>query len=465
MRGGSVQVGRVLAGIAIALLCLVAGSWALSRALSPTTEQRDAVNALNTPLPVGGRDAFPALWTLRYPIPEDALIGVYQDDARKIAAIPEPQNAGDEQVGIGAAAYRSVAAARYPGQVSSDADAQRFCRSDEDCLKKVAADLVGYTALLERHAPLLDRIERLSQYGHVTSGFGYRVDAPMPEFRLLAWPRTRYALQFVRGERAQAFDGVCRAVTTWRRLGSTGDSLILRLIGASHSANVYGRLFADMLAETPNDFALPSSCATAFAAPSADEHSLCRAMRGEFAFMSAAVRESDLIDGAKRAWWKRIAERVVYDREATIAEGAEHYAQFCTGVFDAAIADDRHDLVFAPPPNPRRFACIGNAAGCILSGIAYSDYAMYVQRVQDANAQLAVMAALARIRTESGAPLLATRAGAAADDLASPQRSVTMSKDGRSLRLFLFAPTQADQRYWDAPLPGSRSGLVSDRTR
>jgi hypothetical protein len=61
---------------------------------------------------------------------------------------------------------------------------------------------------------------------------------------------------------------------------------------------------------------------------------------------------------------RRWIDRCLYDREATIAEAAEHYAQFCTAELDAVIADDRHHLVFAPPPNSRRFASIGNPAGC-----------------------------------------------------------------------------------------------------
>jgi hypothetical protein len=58
MRGGSGPLRWVLAGIGVALLCLVTTTWVLSRVLSPTTAQRTACDALQTPLPVSGRDAF-----------------------------------------------------------------------------------------------------------------------------------------------------------------------------------------------------------------------------------------------------------------------------------------------------------------------------------------------------------------------------------------------------------------------
>ncbi|MCC7248880.1 MAG: hypothetical protein IT473_09680, partial [Lysobacter sp.] len=251
--------------------------WAVARFSPPKAEQQAALAALAILQPTATeRDAFPALWTLPYAVPETALAAVYAEDASKIAAIPEPGlamsgdapgtgsagfgAAGFGAAGFGAASYRSVAAERYPDQTPTDADVQRFCAAKDDCLKKVEADLGAYAALLERNAALLDRVEALSRYDRISLGFGERVDAPLPQFRFLGWPMTRHALAFAKGDRATAFDGVCRNIATLRRIGAGSDTLIARLVATNLASDAYARLLAEMLARTPNDVALPPTC-------------------------------------------------------------------------------------------------------------------------------------------------------------------------------------------------------------
>jgi hypothetical protein len=173
----------------------------------------------------------------------------------------------------------SLAAERYPAAITQK-DHDRFCKSSEDCLKRVAADLEGYAALIERNAVLLDKLDALENYDGLHQAFGLRFDSPQPTYQYGTLIRTRHAVWFRQGRTMDAFDDTCRAITTWRRLGANSDMLIARLIGVSYAGDAYARQFAQMLAETPRETALPASCMQAFALPAEEEMSFCSAMRG-----------------------------------------------------------------------------------------------------------------------------------------------------------------------------------------
>ncbi len=451
-------VGRWLAGLAFFVVCSSVAVWAVGRFSPPNAEQRAALAALAIPKPAATEaDAFPALWTLPYAVPESAMAAVYAEDARNIAAIPEPWLSGsDDTTAAGAAGYRSVAAERYPDQTPTEADTQRFCTTKDDCLNKVAADLDGFAALLERNAAFLDRVEALARYERTSLGFGQRIDAPMPQLRSLGWLRTRYAWAFANGDRAAAFDGVCRNIATLRRIGAGSDTLIVRLVATSLASDGYTHLFAEMLAQTPNDAALPPACDAAFATPNAQERSLCRAIRGEFAFVTAGLRAGEAIEGARRVWWKRWANAAVYDPERTVAEVAPSFAKYCGEEIDRAIAADDPAIAAEPPRDWFRFDCAGNFGGCILAQIAAPDYSVYAKRVQDANARIGLMAGLLRLRGDTAETSLSARARAFAARSKTPQRGVVLSEDGRSLRVALYAPASGNAMVWEVPLPGSR---------
>lgn len=456
-------IGRWALGLASVTLCAALVVWAYGRWSPVKAEQRDALAVLAIPPSASTEtDAFPALWTLPYAVPEGALAAVYAEDVRNVAAIPEPwSSASDDVSGVGAAGYRSVAAERYPDQTPSQADSARFCAAKDDCLEKVAADPSGYAALLERNAALLDRIDALSRYDRASLGFGERADAPMPAFRSLGWPMTRYAHAFLAGDRAVAFDGVCRNIGTLRRIGAGSESLIARLIAVNLASDAYARLFAEMLARTPNDVSLPPACDTAFVPPNGDERSLCRAIRGEFAFVAAGLRGGEAIDGARRVWWKRWANAAAYDPERTIAEVAPYFAQYCGEAIDRAIAADEPAIAIRMPRDWLRFECAGNFGGCILAQIAAPDLAVHAKRAQDANARIALMAGVLRLRGESAAIPFAERARTFAAESKTPQRAVALSEDGRALRIALHAPTSDGADVWEAPLPGSRVSAPS----
>ncbi|MCC7247913.1 MAG: hypothetical protein IT473_04740, partial [Lysobacter sp.] len=203
------------------------------------------------------------------------------------------------------------------------------------------------------------------------------------------------------------------------------------------------------------------TCDAAFVAPNAEERSLCRAMRGEFAFVAAGLRGGEAIDGARRVWWKGWADTVIYDPERTVAELAPYFVQYCGEEIDRAIAADDPVIATKMPRDWLRFGCAGNFGGCILAQIAAPDYSVYAKRLQDTNARIELMAGLLRLRGESADVPLSARAEALATESKTPQRDVASSEDGRGLRLALHAPAAGGAEVWEVPLPGSRVSATS----
>ncbi len=434
---------------ALAALVVLPGLvWGLSRMLGPTAAQEAALAAMEDP-PMTGRNAFGALWLMPYDIPEAQREAVLAEDLRRF------RTAGRAGPGMTSAPVTvSSAEGRYPAVGLPPDAATLFCGGQGGCLGKVAADRDRYAALVERYAALIDRAEALSAYDHIAHPVGERVvDTILPPYQHGKLPATRHALLFLEGRRDEAFEANCRAIATWRRLGSRSDLLISRLIGVAYAVDVHAVLFAEMLAEVPRDYPLPSACIEAFAPITDDELSLCRAMRGEFRFMQAVLREARRrgLDGDEGPV-TRTLQRLYFDIETTEADRAEDLAWYCS---DEARTRMRADLpVSSPAPEKDlfRFQCIANAAGCILAQIAAPSFESYPRRVQDANAKLRLLALLVRLRAETGdARPFAERLRAHAAEVGSAQRRPGLGAGGLTLQLRLFDAQKTEA--WRIPLP------------
>lgn len=441
---------RRVAWLLLLIVCVAGSVWGLSRLTGPTDAQEAALAAMHEP-PMTGRNAFGALWLLPYEIPEAQREAVLAEDLRRFRAagtpVPDPGM-------VAAPMAVSSAEGRFP-QVGLSADeASLFCGGKGGCLRKVAADRERYAALVARHAGLIDRAEALSAYDHIAHPASETlIDVILPPYQHGKLPATRHALLFVDGRRDEAFDGNCRAIATWRRLGARSDNLIARLIGAAYAVDVHGALFAEMLAEVPRDYPLPVSCREAFAPITDDELSMCRAMRGEFRFLQSALRDAERngLDGDDGPL-TRMFQGLYFDIETTEADRAEDLAWYCG---DEARTGMRADLpVSTPVPekDPFRFQCIANAAGCILAQIAAPTFDPYPRRIQDANAKLRLLALLVRLRADAAdARPFAERLRAHAGEVGSAQRRPVVEAGGRSLQLRMFERQKGET--WRIPLP------------
>lgn len=433
----------------LAFMLLTVAAWSLSRWLGPTDAQEAALKTIRQSPPLEGKNAFGVLWLLPYHIPQAERERVLAEDLRRLAAV----SADEAGTPNASSAFSSSAENRYSRQSLSPGDTAAWCGGDGGCLQKVRADRERYIALIERHAALIDRAEGLSAYAGIRHPRVANVlDFVLPPYQYGKLPATRYAVDFVEGRRYQAFEGTCTAIATWRRLGANSDTLISRLIGVAYSADIHGRLFAEMLAETPRDFELPPACSRAFSATTAEESSMCAAMRGEFYYLESATRQLEAGESKDMSKFEKAVMPFFFSADVTEAQRAEYLAFYCTEAMAQAMKTDRP----APPPpvddRLLRFQCIGNPVGCVLSGIANPAFDPYTKRVQDANAKLRLIALLLRLRADtSDIRPIDVRLRAFAADVGAPERDIGIGPDGRTLRLKNYGKDSGD--YWGVPLP------------
>jgi hypothetical protein len=446
-----------------ALLVVVALAWTGSRLAGPTDEQEAALATMQARPALKGRNAFPALWLMPYAVPPAEREAVFAEDLRRLgdgasravsgraASAPAPDTPGTDAAAGGVG--ESVAARRFPASIVRE-DIDRFCKVAETCLQEVEADTDGFVALVGRNAALLDRIEALSAYDGIRQSFGFGPDSPFATYHYGRLPMTRHALDFVQGRTDAAFEGVCRSVDTWRRLGVGSDTLISRLVGSAFSVNQYGRLFVEMLARVPRDHPLPASCAQAFVAPTAADASICDAMRGEFELQRAAIaaigrgEEPYVPDNMVVEWLMP----VLFSVRMSEADAAQSFVGYCRADLERDLAEDR------PIPEPAdvvdvwRFECIGNAVGCLLHQIGAPMFWSYPAKLQDANARLRTIGVLLRLRADTtDARPFAQRLAAAAGEIGDPGRRVEVGKEGRTLQMRNHNRERGE--VWTIPLP------------
>ena len=433
----------------LAVIAITALLWAISRALYPTAEQREALARMQLPAPPEGDNAFAALWTLDRAVPPDEMPRIIETDAARIAELPQFPDPNDAET-----AEFVSAAEQYPDLAPSPADGDLFCREGtRDCLQRVRRDPGAYRALVERNRELLDRIESLAQYDFVRQQLPWNMSTsiPLPNFADLS--ATRHALWFVEGRIDDALAASCRGIETWRRLGASADTLVLRLVANAFAVERHGRLLADMLAELPIDHPLPSACEPALAPPAPQELSLCTAMQGEFELMSETTGPM-LEEINKQNWWSPLHLFILYDAPATEAAQAQNFAPMC--------AEDELERIAADPPavkqseaNRRsRFACLGNFTGCFMSVNTAPAYASYRIRMQDFGARINLLATLVWLRENADQPgRLDSLLDQRPELLKSPTRQVEIAEDGASLHIRMFNEQNGEK--WSVPLPAA----------
>lgn len=433
----------------LAFMLLTAAAWSLSRWLGPTDAQEAALKTIRQLPSLEGKNAFGALWLLWYDIPQTEQERVLAEDLRRLAAA-SPGGSGQSNP---SSTFSSSAENRYPKQSPSTSETDLWCGGHGGCLQKVRDDHERYIALIERHAALIDRAEGLSAYDGIRHPPVANVlDFVVPPYQYGKLPATRYAVDFVEGRRYEAFDRTCVAIATWRRLGADSDMLIGRLIGTAYSADVYGRLFAEMLAETPRDFELPPACSQAFAATTDEELSMCLAMQGEFLFIESATRQIDTDESEAMSEFEEALMPLFYSADMTDAQRAETLAFYCGESMTHAMRVDQPAPAAPVDDSLLRFQCVGNPVGCMLSGIANPAFDPYPKRVQDANAKLRLIALLLRLRADtSDTRAIDVRLRASGAEVGAPEREIDVGPDGRTLRLRNYGKGSGD--YWTVPLP------------
>ncbi|MEE4174171.1 MAG: hypothetical protein V2I57_07965 [Xanthomonadales bacterium] len=442
---------RLFQGTLLVLL-LLASLWGISRALYPTDAQREAVAELERWPEYPGDNAFPLLWTLDRDVPDEELARVLAEDVRTVTRQQAEALATGELPGAFAFDEDLPSAAyAYPTLRPDDADRELFCGGLEaDCLQRVRDDLEAYAALVQRHARLLDRVERLQEFDYVRSAFPPHLSSPWPRYDLARLTQTRNAVHFAQGRTSEAVAATCRDLLTWRRLGARSDGLIPRMFGITIAGRDGGQLLASMLAELPVDEPLPAPCGEALALPTEEELSLCNAMRGEFALHAELARtgyaepDRSLLD--QWTWW------LLVDPEASMGKRAEGWLTLCPAPESDEALERRLETLRNKHQSVGRLECVGNLFTCSLDALSILPYSDYMQRVQDHGARLRALATLAWMRSEAGdGRTPAERLAARPAELNVPADEMRIGPDGRTLQIQLRWTRRGET--WSIPLP------------
>ena len=445
---GSVAMRRVMrwiGGLVLVAVVGLVGMFALSRLSTPDAVQREALELIETgSVPPAGDNAFDLLWLLPYDVPAAERAAVVDADvARMQRELAGPRIDGEPNV-----SGESTAEGRYRrvADDADDADDLEYCdMRAADCLDTVREQRAVYAKQLARDAALLARVRELSAYGHIRNRFPPSMFAPFPGFHRVNISATRSALDFAEGNVEAALSGVCRDVTTWRRLGANSDNLIQAVMAA---ALVEGnaRLFADMLAELSLDHPLPQACVAAFD-PAAIAPDICPALIGEATWSFSVMQEYPDTQGFLAA--------LVFDALRTRAMAAPAYAHFCT---DTVRRQLRDDLPLDPAPgmgSPWRLECAGNLLGCQLVGIAIPAFGGYPVRVQDMQAMIRTVDALVWLRGQAEGAALPPETIATA--LAMRQTGGRdIHHDAETAELVIKLRGHGGNIEWRVPLPASR---------
>ena len=432
----------IFAAGGIVLLAMVL-LWGVSKLMGPSRAERAALAVMSEPVQFTGRNAYPAIWLLDYPVPAGEMEAVTAEDVHRFAQSPLPDGETATED------FTTSAVQRYKSERPAYEVRQRLCSAREDCLAKVRADLPGYEKLLDEHAAWITRAEKATRADYFRNPFRPRMDMPLPSFVATYAPATLYALRFAQGQHEAAIASTCQAITDWRTLGANSDMLISWAIARGYGAEGYGSLLAQMLAEVPNDQPLPAGCADAMAMPLAAEISMCTAMRGEFGFMSESMASIMASEARKRG----LQQKMFFDDDMTQAMTAVPMAKYCAPETDAAFAADKATPA-TPQPGIYRLQCAANAIGCILSGVAGPGYQGFELGHRDGLAMKRTLAALAWWR---GQPEALTDPAATLVRLPAEYRSAAhplrLDKD----KAVLVMPTlNGNKEDIVLPLPGSR---------
>ena len=281
------------------------------------------------------------------------------------------------------------------------------------CLAEVRADLPRFRAAAQRYRPLLDNVAQLGAY-EVFAQRGWPNDNDdlskfvLPPFNLLFANTAAAALDWADGRHQAALAGVCRNIQTGRALLKSRPGLIQPMIGnALIRKNT--ELAAAMIAEQPAQAQrLPAECAAAFEPLSAQEQSICTAIRDEFRFAANFFRKveqnpADYLDadaetGLPAAQGQSANPLLpqLFDADHTQALATNYYAYPCTPAAQTALQQDR--ALDWPPAGDKNalavWTCAGNVQGCLMADVL-PDFSEYAHRLQDtAMLQRAFQAAL-----------------------------------------------------------------------
>ena len=305
------------------------------------------------------------------------------------------------------------------------------CQADGPCLPDIRDHQHALAAAFGERPALFERIDAMSQHGHLASPYPSAafVHGPMPPVGVLPRSSLRHALRHLDGQSIPALEGLCRDMGTARMLASEGDSLLLSQVGVRWLQS-NAQLVGEILAELPGDAVLPGNCAAAMAPLPAQVLGQCNALAGEYRFTTA------MIDASAAQITDSPGGVLFFNPEKTHYRQASVMGQACTPAALQQLANDQRWVHNTKPLSPWRLECAANAIGCIHSAIAAPAYDGYINRGQDADAQLRLLRAAVWLRESSGdSRPVVERLKDVPQDLGASPRAIRIGGDGKTLEI------------------------------
>jgi hypothetical protein len=441
---------KTIKGVLV-LLALVAGWMAIvasGKLPRPTAAQEAALAAL-APEPAnvaGEHDAFAALALFEYDIPDAELDAVAKADAAAYEAwkkAPQPRDS-----------FASTAAAKYqhlPNASTTDAD---LCQVwAPECLARVRKNAAAAREKVAKFAAAIEKFERFDRYDFYHYAYEPLFDSPIGATMGGAYglTLTAAALDFADGRTDAAFARVCRNAQTWRRLRSHADVLVVDMIGVAYLSGA-ARLYAEMLAEQPPEFAAP--CPATFAPLSDAEVDQCSTYRFEFLTFRNTIKGALFgpggVGGGTASPLPAPVLRALFNDRHAVATVAEAVGPYCMQPHRDRVARREATPLLPPDWTPCSTTDqVFDPLGCSFLGIATPAYDDYYKRVLDLDARLKLVASVVWLRGQPAGTDAAASFTARPAALQSPAQPTTIDAAAGVVRLVPLNKAKGDT--WEIP--------------
>lgn len=410
------------------------------RLREPDAAQAAALDLLQQDLrPAHGRNAAAALWLADLDVPAAQLDALYAQDRQRMRAwLATVPAAGDPST-----SFVDIAAGhRLPSM--SDADKVLTCRGhDVDCLAQTSEHRDAVSALLSRQQQRLHNQQALAHYDYDWNEMPVDVEVAVPAYGAghNLWS-TSAALDFVDGHVSPALESVCTNALTRRRLHAHSNTLIGTTV-ADGQLQIASNLFLHMLARLPADQGLPEVCSQAFAVVQPEDARMCASAQEEFRLYGSMFERSYKV----MTWW----QKPLYKRSATLRLAAPVFAVACTDPGRAELlADHRFNDSNFPHVRPDWIDRIANPIGNSLLTLGQPSLGQYLNRHEDANAMLRLVATVMWLRetTTDGDPVNERLKQRPAWMRVDADRQLRVSADGRRIHMGYHSSTGKWPTEW-----------------
>jgi hypothetical protein len=417
---------------------------AWGRLRGPDVAQAAAISLLRQNLrPTHGLNAAPALWFASRDVPADQRDALYARDRQRM----QMRLAAMSAEGLPSASFIDIAPTQQLPPMSSADKALTCGAHDVDCLAHTSKNREPVRALLSRQQQRLHNQQALAHDDHDWNEMPVNVEVAIPAYGAghYLW-LTSAALDFVDGNATTALESVCTNAFVQRRLHAHSNTLIGTMV-ADAELQAASNLFLHMLAQLPTNQALPESCDQAFTAVEPADANMCASMQWEFHLYDSFFETAEKV----MPWWQKL----LYVQSASQRFAAPDYAKPCTDSVRAKLlADDRFNSSEFPQLNPDWIDRIANPFGNKLLALGQFVYTPYLNRHEDANAVLRLVATVLWLRQThgDGRTMVERLAQRPTWMQMGRDRQLQVTADGSSIHMGYHGPGAKWPTEW--PLPG-----------